>query len=79
MLPFRIMYPHIGFLVGLFRLCGFCSAAPRPRFLRLDLHIQRGTRSRRLKHYIIYIQIILINFDSIPFFEIGLSFLESLK
>lgn len=29
MLPFRIMYPHIGFLVGLFRLCGFCSAPPR--------------------------------------------------
>ena len=26
MLPFRIMYPHIGFLVGLFRLCGACSA-----------------------------------------------------
>ena len=29
MLPFRIMYPHIGFLVGLFRLCGFCSAPLR--------------------------------------------------
>ncbi len=28
MLPFRIMYPHIGFLVGLFRLCGACSALP---------------------------------------------------
>ena len=27
MLPFRIMYPHIGFLVGLFRLCGLCSAS----------------------------------------------------
>ena len=31
MLPFRIMYPHIGFLVGLFRLCGFCSAPPRSK------------------------------------------------
>ncbi len=30
MLPFRIMYPHIGFLVGLFRLCGACSALALP-------------------------------------------------
>ena len=26
MLPFRMMYPHIGSLIGLFRLCGYCSA-----------------------------------------------------
>ncbi|KAK9819243.1 hypothetical protein WJX81_003710 [Elliptochloris bilobata] len=25
MVPFRLMYPHIGFLVGLFRLCGACK------------------------------------------------------
>ena len=22
---FRLMYPHIGSLIGLFRLCGYCS------------------------------------------------------
>lgn len=25
MIPFRLMYPHIGSLIGLFRLCGYCS------------------------------------------------------
>ena len=25
MQTFRLMYPHIGSLVGLFRLCGHCS------------------------------------------------------
>ncbi len=30
MLPFRMMYPHIGSLIGLFRLCGYCSAPPIP-------------------------------------------------
>ena len=28
MLPFRLMYPHIGVLVGLFRLLGICGAPP---------------------------------------------------
>ena len=28
---FRLMYPHIGSLIGLFRLCGYCSeSAPLP-------------------------------------------------
>ena len=26
---FRLMYPHIGSLVGLFRLCGYCSESAR--------------------------------------------------
>ena len=30
MLPFRMMYPHIGSLIGLFRLCGYCRARPQP-------------------------------------------------
>ena len=25
---FRLMYPHIGSLIGLFRLCGYCSELP---------------------------------------------------
>ena len=26
---FRLMYPHIGSLIGLFRLCGYCSESAR--------------------------------------------------
>ncbi len=30
MQTFRLMYPHIGSLVGLFRLCGHCSESSNP-------------------------------------------------
>ena len=52
MLPFRIMYPHIGFLVGLFRLCGLCSAPPsRGRPLLLSCAPGASTPLRPHSHW----------------------------
>ena len=34
MQSFRLMYPHIGSLIGLFRLCGYCSES-RPQALMM--------------------------------------------
>ena len=35
---FRLMYPHIGSLIGLFRLCGYCSESARyPSGLLLEM------------------------------------------
>lgn len=44
MIPFRIMYPHIGSLLGLFRLCGYCSEHSTP-FPALLSCFQEGSSS----------------------------------
>ena len=47
---FRLMYPHIGSLIGLFRLCGYCSeSAHNPPGLLLGISdVQDSQCSYRL-------------------------------